>query len=320
MNLYDILEIDTKATEIDIKKAYYKLAKKYHPDKNNSSEANEQFLRIQSAYEILINEKSRKTYSSLEDVEKYTFNEIFTKIINENISFENLIELCNKLKKNDCEYIQNHFYNFLQNINTIDILDLIKGFISKKSFFNTIYSESETETEKYDHLSAEYYYILPINAQKYNKYNIRIELNITLDDIINNNKRKIKLRRTVNNSNILSTFTFTLSYPYIVYYNLGDCNDEEVNNIGHLIIKLNLDNVLYWENNHILLSKYISLYQFIYGLDISEVNVKNWIPNIDGMIITLNNYNNTKYNLIIKLFINYIDTENNKSILEKYFS
>jgi DnaJ-class molecular chaperone len=59
-NLYDVLNIDTNATQSEIKKAYYKLALKYHPDKNNGDDTN--FTKIYSAYEILSNEKTRKEY------------------------------------------------------------------------------------------------------------------------------------------------------------------------------------------------------------------------------------------------------------------
>ena len=59
MDLYEILEIKSTATEIEIKKSYHRLAKIYHPDKNKNIDANEKFQRIQSAYEILSNDKTR---------------------------------------------------------------------------------------------------------------------------------------------------------------------------------------------------------------------------------------------------------------------
>ncbi len=59
MNLYNILEIKNTASEIEIKKAYIKLVKIYHPDKNNLSNAKEKFQQIQMAYEILSNNKTR---------------------------------------------------------------------------------------------------------------------------------------------------------------------------------------------------------------------------------------------------------------------
>lgn len=57
---YSILEISTDSTNTDIRKAYRRLAKKYHPDINKSENAHERFIEISEAYEILINQKQNK--------------------------------------------------------------------------------------------------------------------------------------------------------------------------------------------------------------------------------------------------------------------
>ncbi len=62
LNLYEILEISQNATTEDIGKAYRKLAKKYFPKKNGSTE---QFQLITNAYEILSDEKTREKYDQL---------------------------------------------------------------------------------------------------------------------------------------------------------------------------------------------------------------------------------------------------------------
>ena len=62
MNPYEILEISKEATEKDIKKAYKKLAKKYHPDVNKSPEAEEKFKSIQEAYSILSDPDKKNHY------------------------------------------------------------------------------------------------------------------------------------------------------------------------------------------------------------------------------------------------------------------
>lgn len=60
--LYDILGVKPDASQDDIKKAFKKLAIKYHPDKNHSPEASEMFKKIANANEILSDSEKRKIY------------------------------------------------------------------------------------------------------------------------------------------------------------------------------------------------------------------------------------------------------------------
>jgi len=61
---YDRLGVKPDATESEIKKAFYKLAQKWHPDKNpdKKTEAEEKFKEINEAYEVLSDKNKRETY------------------------------------------------------------------------------------------------------------------------------------------------------------------------------------------------------------------------------------------------------------------
>ena len=62
---YKILGVTKDSTQIQIRKAFRKLALQYHPDKNkNSEESKQKFMEIVKAYEILSDEKSRERYDS----------------------------------------------------------------------------------------------------------------------------------------------------------------------------------------------------------------------------------------------------------------
>ncbi len=64
-DLYNVLDVSRDASADDIKKAFRKLAHKYHPDKENGDEA--KFKEVNSAYQILGDEEKRKHYDQFGD-------------------------------------------------------------------------------------------------------------------------------------------------------------------------------------------------------------------------------------------------------------
>src|ERR1700674_4213383 len=61
-NPYDVLGVAKTASEAEIKSAFRKLAKKYHPDQSKELKAKERFAEVGSAYEILGDDKKRKAF------------------------------------------------------------------------------------------------------------------------------------------------------------------------------------------------------------------------------------------------------------------
>ncbi len=63
MDYYEILEVSRNATGAELKKAYRKLALKYHPDRNpNNKEAEENFKYVNEAYQVLSDDNKRAIY------------------------------------------------------------------------------------------------------------------------------------------------------------------------------------------------------------------------------------------------------------------
>ncbi|XP_028310858.1 dnaJ heat shock protein family (Hsp40) member A3a isoform X2 [Gouania willdenowi] len=64
-DFYEVLGVPRTATQKEIKKAYYQMAKKYHPDTNKEDpQAKEKFAQLAEAYEVLSDEVKRKQYDT----------------------------------------------------------------------------------------------------------------------------------------------------------------------------------------------------------------------------------------------------------------
>jgi curved DNA-binding protein len=59
---YQILGVPRDAEKSDIKKAYRKLARRYHPDVNSEADAEEKFKEVNEAYEVLKDSDKRQAY------------------------------------------------------------------------------------------------------------------------------------------------------------------------------------------------------------------------------------------------------------------
>ena len=83
---YDLLGVSTNATNVELKKAYYKQSRHVHPDRNpNDPEAAKKFHELSQAYQILSNEQARAFYDKngksesneaemqLTDIDPYVF-------------------------------------------------------------------------------------------------------------------------------------------------------------------------------------------------------------------------------------------------------
>lgn len=61
-NYYEILGVNRKSSKEEIRLSYRKLAKKYHPDANKTSESETMFKDVNEAYDVLTNEEKRRKY------------------------------------------------------------------------------------------------------------------------------------------------------------------------------------------------------------------------------------------------------------------
>lgn len=153
MDYYEILELKPQCTKEQIKKKYYELSKKYHPDKNNGDD--EKFKLINEAYETLYDDELREKYK----IKKYFKNIDFTEDDYEllkkyyySLINSNEFKLMKLLYESIPESIKISLWNRFKKVNsksivklekTIDITELLKDatinlLVSKHDYENNI--------------------------------------------------------------------------------------------------------------------------------------------------------------------------------------
>ena len=142
MDYYKILNVDIKATDEEIRKAYHKMALKYHPDKNKASDAEERFKEVVEAYEVLSDPFKRRGYNlsrRLNEEYKFTLSDNILKFSKHFFSQENIskfTDVVNNFSDGMSNYgisinfelILNNFLNNIRNGKYRDIYDEYKQF------------------------------------------------------------------------------------------------------------------------------------------------------------------------------------------------
>lgn len=129
MNYYNTLGLSENANQSEIKKAYRKLAREYHPDVNNSKSAVDKFKEMTLAYKTLSDSRLKDEYDKRLDVLRKNSARTYRSYKEQAQTYR---------KKNNSDNQQNHnFYQYYQNIDKNSHLANLKALtttISKKSF------------------------------------------------------------------------------------------------------------------------------------------------------------------------------------------
>lgn len=323
-DLYNILQIKPNASEREIKKAYYNLSKKYHPDKNSDADSCRKFQEINSAYNILIDDKTRKNYIQLNQEQKSNFQTMLESIFAKKFNLSELKSFGVSFSKDDWGYLETNYMNIINSLNFKELFELLtKGIIPRKKEMNSFLC-SESDVNYWDDTQADYYYDLPIYFQVTNKIDIKLVLDITLNVLIEETKKKIKIKRKLEDDDLSTTYLFKIDKPFIIFYGGGDMQNGDY---GNLIIQLQLPKNFYWKENLIIYEYTITLYQMVYGLDIEldlggdlKIEYKNYVPSRDGFLINVDKLNIKNHLFAIKLVMGYEHTDEKEEILKSVFN
>lgn len=284
MDLYSILEVDQNSTPETIKKAYFRLAKKWHPDKNQNKEiADKKFKEICYAYEILSDVHERRKYDKMNNEEKMDFYIVLNQLINKykdnfvlKYFYPNIDEFANDINNNDFEKMSDSIMDILKNSH---ILDTFNFFINK-NIKNNISVEPSSESENHfldveDCRCFNVYCIV-------NELDIKMDVNVNLFDVYSKKKMTISVKRELDGSFDIYKFRVPLIQKYAVFFNYGDSKSGKS---GNLIFKINVIEDIKIDKFDIILDKMISVKQLLYGdnFEIDFCGVKWEIQNFEPL-------------------------------------
>jgi DnaJ-class molecular chaperone len=215
---YEILGISKKASNDDIKKAYRKLALKWHPDKNNnnSEESKKIFQEICNAYQVLIDPVKRRSYdltgidNDIKSNPHEVFNSFFESVFG-NEFFSEKGRLNSFINSPEVEV----FLTMSMSYNNFDIFDKLVE--TSKNLNPLIGSKFENINQKIKNKTEE------IKLKKSNKINERIKKSL-------NKKYKVNDNKSTNESIKTNSSTYSYKCPDLIF-NINVKLTEAYNNI-----------------------------------------------------------------------------------------
>jgi DnaJ-class molecular chaperone len=259
MDLYEILGIShlaLTANDIDIKKAYRKLALIYHPDKKTGDV--EKFKQINIAYEILIDPEKRSKYDNMSKSNKVKLYDMFNSIIP--TQYEPIIN-----------NIINIFYE--------DKKDLQKDLNNLE--FSLIKNKILSKINDFKNIS--------------NKTNIYGEINVPLKEVYCRTYRKLDVKRVRNDMAEIIRFNIPIIDNTYILNGEGDIIDDITGNLIITINHIEDPIFNKLNNSDLIINKNISFYDYINGfsfelelLDNQKININ--FDKINGLLQKITGY------------------------------
>jgi len=340
MKLYEILELNQNCTKNDIKKAYKKLALKWHPDKNtdNKELCEKKFKDITEAYSILYDDEKRKIYD-LYGYERVKnggdgFDNNFHNMRN-NFNFNNFMNMFN----NDNDPFQFFFNNQHTNQHTNQPTNfqrqtrIFRDGNQTFTFTTNIHNNYEQEFLRYNISQQLYENIIKKYGRPKDENNTLININLNLiyfyyackfGIIVNKQKFNIK-NNTLSKEYIKKIYLLNLKLPDKIennYFIMKIPNQghqlHPLEKCSNLVLKFNITDLkdIKINNNIFEINYNISIYNLFFN-NILSINLNKYIgiegmKNIENLNLTLDNNNNIKDVNNIK--ITHIGLPNNKYV------
>lgn len=249
MDYYNILGLNKNASDDEIKKAYRKLAIKWHPDKNpdKQKEAEDKFKEISEAYEVLKDSRKRQIY------DKFGKNGLN----NENSGFSN-------------------------GFNNVSPDDIFKNFFKTENVFNN--NNVHRNFTRFNFGGASGFE----STRQSKALNTEHKLRCTLEELYNGVNKKIKLERNFGNKRFIEMIEIDIKAGWkdgtkITFQGKGSCNTNQLPGDVIIVIEEIEHNNFIRKENDLYLKCNISYDEAINGFsrDIKLINGKSHLLKVD---------------------------------------
>lgn len=256
MDYYNILGINKNASDEEVKKAYRKLAIKWHPDKNpdNQKEAENKFKEISEAYEVLKDKTKRNTYDR------------FGK-----------------------DGLKNESSGFGHSFNNMPPNDIFKNFFGTEDVFSVNMDNNvHRKFTRVNFGGVGGFDNIKINKSKRKAKNTEHIIKCSLNDLYNGVSKKIKLERNIGSQKFSEILDINVQPGWkngtkITFQGKGSCNQNELPGDVIFIIE-EIDHDIFKRKDNDLYFKCTISYEEAkngFSRNINLINGKSHILNVD---------------------------------------
>ncbi len=248
INFYDVLDINTTATNLEIKNKYKQLQLKYHPDKSKDNYDDNVYKLIQKAYSILSDDKKREEYDFLMNNIKTSKNNDHISLKNNYNKFAKLTQLKEdekdeKIKEEELKLAKIEFDKMNDELNQKHGLNSFDNTILTSDDFNFKTNDLLLKREQEEIEYTQNRIFKPDEKFDINKFNAAFDLHKTMAE-----NNQIEEYNDVNSYNFANNNS---NFSDLDKLNYGDLYNDDNSNIENLNSNLYSSTSLFSSNKNI---------------------------------------------------------------------
>ena len=127
----------------------------------------------------------------MNNLDQSKFESLLNKIFSNNLKINELKTFGINISDDDFKYLDSNFYNLISRFNISELVNFFVNGKVPKNKVNNINLCSDSEVELWNNDQSEHYYKLPVMYSCYSKNDIKLDLDVSLEDILENKKERL---------------------------------------------------------------------------------------------------------------------------------